>query len=748
MARDLAGFAAQWNDRLVPLVARLPQGLVDADLNAFSNGLDGRTLYTDSRSTGSLNATYYNLIKGRPNSVYEQFALIYADLTSLREFVDSTIGNFSVSASQVSIEDRSGLYDAGDVEEALAEVMVMVNALDVGLGAGYLPLTGGSMQGAINMNGYGLLAVSGVSMTTSGLVDGRDVSVDGNNLDVHIADTGLHTGTVSGLSDTTIVTPVSGQALTWTGAGWENATPSTVTTLSGLTDTTIVGPVSGNTIQHNGSTWINIDALIGTPTAGDYTSGFTPTFTPETTVADAVQTLNEVDYTLAALVATPPGNLTGNNLSLAGTTQRSAKLPTGLPGGWGSYTPGNTITNLIFDNTYTLTSPNTSTRFNVGLDSNPTGTVTHVEDAGDADARTIAAGTGTTGKLNVNSIATYNTVWKKANAIISDTQADGERSHALKHTTAGQTNTFTMLYDSLATAPSFDTGIAWAQLSSVDKYLSGILYYGQNSTFIVTAEAASGIFEQAYHSTRVANIGVAGGNTVNLNPAGTPAVGDTFVISGTVTVNGNTVQTSPTTSVNIYKPADTQNAGETSGLDREICKSDSSTSTLDNFDDENQRLQLGTATPWVASGVLVDTNLQVDNSTLRHGNDGDYAGFSGDQSYERMIAKVAGAGGTLTHTGLTVTALGGNYNIYLQLETDSKWFDIGLDLGLANGTGSGDSLANSIGAKISGGSNSTVFSFAGTGYGGPYNSGNNNDEYRVRVVYTTTGGSMTVLQGA
>jgi len=66
--------------------------------------------------------------------------------------------------------------------------------------------------------------------------------------------------TLESLSDTTIDTPVDGQALVYDTAtsSWINETPAT--TLTGLTDTNIASPTDGQSLVYNGSEWKNGDS--------------------------------------------------------------------------------------------------------------------------------------------------------------------------------------------------------------------------------------------------------------------------------------------------------------------------------------------------------------------------------------------------------------------------------------------------------------------------------------------------------
>jgi hypothetical protein len=171
-----------------------------------------------------------------------------------------------------------------------------------------------------------------------------------------------------------------------------------------------------------------------------------------------------------------------------------------------------------------------------------------------------------------------------------------------------------------------------------------------------------------------------------------------------------------------------------------------STTTNEPFTDEAQRLVLGTATPWTASGILTSGNAQqylVSNSArLAHSDEhGDYS-FGGNTSdHERMFAAVSRSNGFIDHTNVSaISALGaGTVNMFLELETDGIWFDLGLTAGSNNGTGSGDSIANSKGAKITSTGGRTNFTL------GVYNTGDNSNQFRLRTRFRATGASIINL---
>ena len=67
----------------------------------------------------------------------------------------------------------------------------------------------------------------------------------------------LSYNTLENLTDTTIATPLDGQALVYDSSTdkWINETPAT--TLDGLTDTDIYEPVSGQILSYDGTEWVN-----------------------------------------------------------------------------------------------------------------------------------------------------------------------------------------------------------------------------------------------------------------------------------------------------------------------------------------------------------------------------------------------------------------------------------------------------------------------------------------------------------
>lgn len=461
--------------------------------------------------------------------------------------------------------------------------------------------------------------------------------------------------------------------------------------------------------------------------------------------------LGKLDDILGVIAPSKAGLLTSTDLVTSGTTKYTAKLPGGLNAAWyqGGASAGSTITSYVVDGSYVLTSSDSSTRFRCGRAgiTSTYGDLIHVLDAVDADTHDMTTGTGTTGTVTCNSIATYNSLWAKGNGYITYNQTiQGYKSHALKHTEAGTTNTAPFWFDDVATAPSFSASPSVAENTVNSKWLSGVEYYGLNSTLDVSYIAASGIFTKAYHPTEVSRIECIGAPNNAVNPSVTPDVSDNFVVTNhtiTLSVSNQSTMTKQLT-VRLYKP-DGQTTNQTAALSKAICTyGTASTTTAEYFYDEAQRIYTGGGA-WDSTVALINGEAQVRNGDLEYGIT-DYPAKTGDQEYYRRFYKTAASNGSLTFTGINYTDVSaystGNLNMFLYLETDNLWFDLGRPFGSNNGTGSGDSRANSKGARVSGsgsllnwtiGTNSTAY---------------NSNRYRIVIVFINTTNTINSIVSA
>lgn len=495
---------------------------------------------------------------------------------------------------------------------------------------------------------------------------------------------------------------------------------------------------------------------LGNPSDGTFTDGLLP-ITPSTTVVDAVDVINEA---LAAIAPAAPGQLTSQNLGLS-VSQFSAKLPNGLSSSWLPYTPGNTISNLITSGTPQLSSPDQLNRFNGGLVSSPPlgDRVYHVLNGSDADSRLIASGVGSTGVVEITNIAVFNTIWNKINARLNLSLGEGRSAHKMRSDTAGETNERVIYYDDVNTIPTYLVSPSHVVGVELTRFLDGIQYYREGTQFDVSYTADTGIFRKNYHPTAVSIISVPGASNVTVNPGTVPNVNDTFPVSSQpiTLVAGSIALITANIQVNIQK-ANGFNALANSPLTRGIntYASGGSTTTRDIFVDTLKRVVLGTSTPWNPNPALVQGNAQVQNGQLVHGNDGDYPGHlnTSDADWEREDFSVGvQSGGTVRLGGITaaqVSSFGaGQFNIFLKLDGDNLWFDLGLDSPFLNGAGDGSSLANSIGGRFGVSGNDLIFTLAAPAAGGPYSTGGpNSGKYRLLVRFRGANGlALTSIEG-
>ena len=119
VVNDLNTITSNWNGILYPLLVGLPAGGTN-DLDAFTNGLDGRTVYVDSSATSTvINTTYFNTIKDRPRSIREQFDNVYDRLTTIKEELETEIVNASGGlTSDQKARIGANVFDSGSTSSS------------------------------------------------------------------------------------------------------------------------------------------------------------------------------------------------------------------------------------------------------------------------------------------------------------------------------------------------------------------------------------------------------------------------------------------------------------------------------------------------------------------------------------------------------------------------------------------------------------------------------------------------------
>ena len=267
---------------------------------------------------------------------------------------------------------------------------------------------------------------------------------------------------------------------------------------------------------------------LGVPSDGTYEEGLLP-LTPNTTVADAIDAINEV---LFAAVA-PNAGLLDSTALVPSVTTYSAKLPSGLSAEWEPYVPGDTVTGLVVTATVSLATADPATRFNGGLFDNlpPGNRVYHVLDGSDADSRLVQDGVGSTGDVEITVDALYNTIWRRLNAQVNQTLTEGQSRHRIRADDAGQTDELRLYYDDVNDAPSFAVAPSVGVSVEVLRYLDGVAYYAEGTVLTVSYTAAVGIFRKHYHPSAVSDIAIPSAATVTKNPGSVPSFSASFGVT-------------------------------------------------------------------------------------------------------------------------------------------------------------------------------------------------------------------------
>ncbi len=510
--------------------------------------------------------------------------------------------------------------------------------------------------------------------------------------------------------------------------------------------------------------------VIGTPSDGTYTDGFFDSWTSSTTVANAVDDISEL---LALIAPAKPGFLTAQSLSATSQpTLYTVKLSGGLGNEWYytqsgmGYSAGNTISTYFLTGSYVLSSPDSSTRFYAGTTTQATfGEAAHLIYAYNVGAGSVTssinatynlAGTGTTGTsgtLTVNSLETYNNIWTKANAFITYSQStEGWLGHSLTHTLSGESNVRAYFRDTISNAsptPYFSVGAGITENTPSFVWLSGVRYYGFNSTFDVSFQAGNNIFDRCYNATQVARVYGTGMDNFNMNPVSVPNYNDYYDMTSGFTISLDKEDEAAfyqDSSVNkfLYVALFKAHGSSPGGIGTTVAQlplaraintyTSPSNDVYEAFYDEDMRVAVGTTGAFDPEITpLVNGNAQVRNGILCYPVRADYSGigltyFSGDQVYERFFYKESASNGTLSISGLSNVAsdivgvgsgvTSGKINVLLQLidtgigTTSYIYYDLGENASaLPIGSYGGVGTSNLYGGRFSANSNSVTFSF-------------------------------------
>lgn len=132
ISHDLLEISTQINDSIIPALSTLGNGTFEEEVDAFSNGIDGRSIYANSTATTENDIAFFNVIAERPYTIYEELNNLYTTISGVNSDLEDQISGFIKAASDVTIEDVGGLYIATNVEAALTEVMEKINLVALG----------------------------------------------------------------------------------------------------------------------------------------------------------------------------------------------------------------------------------------------------------------------------------------------------------------------------------------------------------------------------------------------------------------------------------------------------------------------------------------------------------------------------------------------------------------------------------------------------------------------------------------
>lgn len=418
-------------------------------------------------------------------------------------------------------------------------------------------------------------------------------------------------------------------------------------------------PSTDQVLKYDGSKWAPGDVSqtgdeigIGTPTDTTYTDGFFDTFTSNTLISDAIDEISEAFLDLAPAKA---GILTSTSLSKTSPSTFTAKIAGGLESDlWYVSASAHDTTSLVTANTtVTLATADTSTRFRAGkksdleggtLAGSVTGSRAYGSDAIAAvSSRPYTDDTGTTGIINLNDLAEYNTFWAKANARISDTisQTGSVRYKVNATDGAGETNEYQLFYagdNTVFPSPSFSSAPSLIESSSVTyNYLSGIHHY-KTATFQIDFDSQD-LFNPVYTTGNQASVTSTYTNTANVNRT-SPLHTDTLSASlngdleVSLSANKSSAQSLGTATVSLNKPNKSAVTSNVTLGDKRINSYSSaqsgqnSNSQIEYFLDEAQRMTdlQASGSSFASGSALNDGELQVQNGRLIAGTHGDYSG--------------------------------------------------------------------------------------------------------------------------
>jgi hypothetical protein len=436
---------------------------------------------------------------------------------------------------------------------------------------------------------------------------------------------------------------------------------------------------------------------IGTPTDTDWTDG-TLTWSASTTVADALDDINETLYYLAPADAIAlSGNLNGYvSFGGAAITKYTGRLSDGNINYKGADPAGDEVSYIIKSAPFTMTTPS-GNMFNKADEGDTcyyhavgaaayaaaerrishTAAFNEANRGGSQSASTVAGFVTT--ELTINYVAWYNSFpkWQVGSAYVTITSgliSRGYNRYAITRECGFVTQTsndFEIFYDSAASTPNVGTCNITENVA-VLKRISGVRYYYRGSTWLVDLDSANQCFDNVYRSTYIfkysSSSSVLGseayidhGDAKVTGASTPPACGESLHISGyqTTTPNTNARSTNARATLTAYNVYGSTNADTSPSSNRLVdAYTQTSGNLVEYFDDEIYRMSadcdfddetLTIVNVWTGSKTLVDGDAQLYNGSLIYpsvnfnagylptGQSADYSAFANNQIYYRAI---------------------------------------------------------------------------------------------------------------
>jgi len=477
-------------------------------------------------------------------------------------------------------------------------------------------------------------------------------------------------------------------------------------------------------------TCLGSSAPIETPTDGHWSDGLHQWETTHM-IKDALDDLNE---TLSYLAPAQPGSMDGVAMVASGTTFLTGRLSDGNVNYKPADPAGDASDYIIIDASFTVSPPSPSTLFNMADQGTLKGYINDTEvdtfdlagnfvEAERAGAQSYPPEDSALNFITVTKVEWFNDfpAWQIGNCRINIDPSDlreGWNKIKLEHVDIGgdqATQEFDVFYDK-GTLSSVMTINSVTEKAPINRYLSGVKYYGRGATFDADMIAGN-VFDNTYHITSPivysSTLNTIGSGIIDYDDSSVSGVSDPpYRTEATMTVDDKVLTVpssnvrSPDSRLSAYArkvwstSATVQSASENRLVDAYGITSDDEN---EYFDDENRRMPSGAYDSIPANitgqwnsvlfltngmaqlfmGELIYPELDFSTGYLPSAGQPDYSAFSGNQVYYRAMYDSGDphSSGILQLGGLVLADVAqvgtGNVNVEIKLPTQTGWMDLG-----------------------------------------------------------------------